>query len=551
MITGEKNIKSKITIVLLSLILSSAQVLGCNLSLEYHTTVHSRLENFLIGVPAWLWVIIWLAEVIALYYFLRAFFCFLGRVPAPKASENRTRKSILIFLLGAMGIFLCWLPVLYANLPGFFNYDIIGQLIQVMYADLNDYNAHHSLISTLFMGGIITLGYQISGDLLTGIKLYSYVQMFLCAIVFAYSLYFIYKKTYRISLTAIAFVFYAFSPTIAMFAMSTTKDVVCSLFVLVASLLIFDMLEDTKHFFAKPLQPMLLASALILASMFRKNIIYAVILFAFLCAAFVKKGRKTIIILFAVTIFFFFVSSAVLEKALDARAGGAAEVYSVPIQQIGFVYDTVGESAFTETESELMYSIASPDTWGNYSPFISDNIKNFIQTDIFLERKGEFLALWIKKGLQYPFEYIKAFLNLTYQAWYPGTSISQGQIYYFDFYGINYPVEKTTFFPDLTEFYRKISLEFYYQKVPVIRLLFSNGFMFWILLITLFKGIYAKQNMVWGAALVALCVSLTCFAGPVSLIRYYLILFYAFPVYIALLFYKKRTDEKEASCSGL
>ena len=82
-----------------------------------------------------------------------------------------------------------------------------------------------------------------------------------------------------------------------------------------------------------------------------------------------------------------------------------------------------------------------------------------------MQHKGDVLSLWIKKGLQYPGKYIKAFLNLTYQAWYPGTSISQEEIYYFDFYGLNYPIEKTSYFPNITEFCRKISLEFYYQKV--------------------------------------------------------------------------------------
>ena len=551
MISDRINTKAKMTILLLSVILSTAQVFGCNLSLEYNTSVHSHLEKFLLAFPNWLWVIIWLAEVAAFYFSLRALFHFLGRVPALQVPKYKKQKGIFIILLGAVGIFVCWLPILYANLPGFFNYDISGQLIQVMYADLNDYNTHHSLASTLFMGGIITLGYQIYGDLLLGIQLYSYIQMLLCAITFAYSLYFIYKKTNRMSLVIIGFLFYAFSPTIAMFAMSTTKDVICSLFVLLASLLVFEMLEDTKKFFSKPMNPVFLALALILASMFRKNIIYAIILFAIACVMFIKDNRKHAIILFAATLIGFFVSSAALEKALDAKKGGAAEAYSIPIQQIGFIYATAGESAFTEDELNIMYSMVSPDGWTSYNPFISDNIKNAINVDCFTQHKGEFLSLWIKKGLQYPRAYLKAFLNLTYQAWYPGTSISQGQIYYFDFEGLNYRIEKTSYFPDITEFCRKISLEFHYQKVPVVRLLFSNGFMFWVLLVTAFKGIYTKQKMVWGTVLLALCVSLTCLAGPVSLIRYYLILFYAFPVYLALLFYQTRSDKMEVTCDTI
>ena len=38
----------------------------------------------------------------------------------------------------------------------------------------------------------------------------------------------------------------------------------------------------------------------------------------------------------------------------------------------------------------------------------------------------------------------------------------------------------------LTEFYRKISLEYYYQKIPVIRALFAIGTYFWVAVILFF-----------------------------------------------------------------
>ena len=160
-------------------------------------------------------------------------------------------------------------------------------------------------------------------------------------------------------------------------------------------------------------------------------------------------------------------------------------------------------------------------------------------TEYFVEHKIEFLSLWIKKGIQYPIEYIKAFVNLTYQAWYPGTSIYEGDIYYFDFHGANYQIDKISYIPRLSIFFERISLDFYYQKIPVVRLLFSIGFMFWVSNIVLCKGIYKRQKALIGSSLLALCVCLTCLAGPVSLVRYYLILFYVFPVCFAMLFYRE------------
>lgn len=544
MISGHTYVKKgKCSIFVLSMLLSTMQVVGCHLSLEHHTSVHSRLEGLLAQIPTGIWVLIWAAEVLVCYAFLQWIFEKADCLQKPEHSARKEQKRLGFIAFAMLGLLLCWLPVLLSNLPGFFNYDASGQVIQVMYPDLNVYNTHHSLISTLVMGGVITFGYQMFGTLSAGVFLYSCFQMCLCACTFAYSLYFIYQKTYRWFFVWAGFLFYAFSPTIAMFSMSTTKDVICSLFTLLAAMLIFDLLEDSTGFFGSWQKPSALILCCILASMFRKNIIYAVVLFAVI-GFFLTSEKKQTLFLFVSAIVGFFVLSAALEWALDAEKGGTAEAYSVPIQQIGYLYDTFGEEAFSEEELAFLYQIADAAVWEEYSPFISDNIKNRIHADFFAQHKKEFVFLWVRKGLQYPGKYLKAFLNLTYQAWYPGTSICQEEIYYFDFYGKNFPIDKTTYIPALTEFYRKISLEFFYQKIPGIRLLCSLGFMFWMLLIALFRGIYAKQKMLVGMTLFAACICLTCLAGPVSLVRYYLILFYVFPVETALVFHYKKSEQK-------
>ncbi len=536
---GKGSVIFNIWILLLSLILATMQVVGCNLSLQYGTSVHSNIGVFLSRIPDWLWCGIWAIEIIIIYFCTVYVFKFLDSRRKSKNDIYRVESPTLFILLTSLVLLFAWLPILLANLPGFFNYDISGQLIQVMYSDLNEFNSHHSLISTLVMGGIITWGYNTFGTLFAGILLYSCFQMLLCALIFAYSLYFIYQKTSRFWLVIAGFLFYGLSPTISMFAMSTTKDVICSLLLLLSFLQLFNMLENNHKFFEKPIFPVTLSITLIFAALFRKNIIFGVILYAFICCLFFVSERKKIIVLFSITIIGYFVSSMALEKVLDAVPGGVAEAYSIPFQQIGYLYVSQGEDAFTEEELEFLDSMLVERQWSQYSPFISDGLKNYVHSDYFRENKADFLSLWIKKGMQYPKEYVTAFLSLTYQAWYPGTSIYEGSIYYFDFEGRNYPVEKISYIPWLTKFCERISLDFYYQKVPVIRLFFSIGFMFWMILITVTRGLYKKQKMLWGSILFSLCVCLTCLAGPVSLVRYYLILFYAFPVHLALLFYKK------------
>lgn len=530
------------SILFFAILFATMQVIGCNLSLKFGTTVHTSMREMLSALDTWMWLLIWLIEIVFFYFALFMLFWAIDRKERSCTLKRKVSRTG-IMIGGTLGMLLCWLPVLLANLPGFFNYDISGQLIQVLYADLNTYNTHHSLISTLVMGGIITLGYEWFGTLYAGILMYSVFQMILCAITFAYSLDFIYRKTKSTGWLIFGFLFYAFSPTISMFAMSTTKDVICSLCLLLTILFVFEMFEDGSKFFKSPVKIIVLVVLMILAALFRKNIIYAIVLFAVLCVALGGSTKGKMTLLFLGTVVGFFVFSFALEKGLEAEKGGKAEAYSIPIQQIGFLYNEEEKNAFTDEELKFLEGMLPAKQWKKYNPFSSDDLKNFINTEYFVENKKEFLSLWIKKGIQYPFEYIEAFCNLTYQAWYPGTSIYEGDIYYFDFHGANYMIEKTSYIPGLTKFCEKISLDFYYQKVPVIRLLFSVGFMFWSLLITLCRGIYKKRKAVVGSGLLALCVCLSCMAGPVSLVRYYLILFYAFPVYLAMLFYGRKLTE--------
>ena len=85
--------------------------------------------------------------------------------------------------------------------------------------------------------------------------------------------------------------------------------------------------------------------------------------------------------------------------------------------------------------------------------------------------------------------YLQAILENTYQSWYPGTSIyvnpNDEMTYYF---GMNmcpgaYRDSKNS---ELLQFYEKIATQYYYQRIPVVRLLFYIGAMFWV---ALFAGV--------------------------------------------------------------
>ena len=83
--------------------------------------------------------------------------------------------------------------------------------------------------------------------------------------------------------------------------------------------------------------------------------------------------------------------------------------------------------------------------------------------------------------------------------------------------------------PGIYYFYIGIS-EDSYVRWPVFRLLCVTGTMFLTLLIALFYAWWRKDKAVGTALFLTALVVETCMCGPVSEIRYYLIVFELFPV---------------------
>ena len=303
------------------------------------------------------------------------------------------------------------------------------------------------------------------------------------------------------------------------------------------------MFRDMSAFFASKGRIAGFIGTMVLMCLFRKNGIYIIVCMLFLILLLLKKYRRQCLCLFGSVILLFFVADRGLQWALHATAGSMEEALSVPMQQVARVYNEHAESAFEEEELALIYSSISEAELRSYNPFLSDHIKNYFDYNVVADHQTEYLSLWLQKGLQYPGEYAEAFLDNTYQAWYPGTSIYDGpgeeQTYYFDM-NMCAGGERDTKAPGLLKFYENIATGYYYQKLPVIRLFFSVGFMFWAALLVLAFAIDQRNLPLFMAmSMVMLCCA-TVLLGPISLVRYYLVLFYGFPVSMGFLFDRRK-----------
>lgn len=524
---------------LLSLTLTLMQVLGWQISMKYGTSVHGSAFLQGIGVlETWQCVLWGIVECCLFGLAIYTGFSWLERRDVPEGATFRKFSKFFWLGVGAV-LFLIYLVFLAGCYPGFYNYDVGAQIPQVLYAEV-PYDAHHPLLHTMVEGGIIALGYRIyPEDLSFGIFLYCVFQMLVCAACFAYSLRFLYRRTGKVWLTIFAFGFYAFCPPVVMCAMSTTKDILCYVLLLLSVLKIYEIYEEVSSGRSGNVRLWLTAGVpLVLSCMFRNNVVYGVIVFGILACILVRRNRRAQIVFYASVVFSYLVINTGLIYATDATPASVTEALSVPLQQIARLYVDEGEEAFTDQELELLYSLVDQEMLGNYDPFISDNIKYafWCHIDVMMERKWELVRLWAQKGLEYPGVYLASFLDNTYQAWYPWTVVIEGDGYRRYFLIQDWrETDGKPLFPALYDFYKNLNDEFSYARVPFLRLLFTTGTMFWVALITWFYGLWRKDRGILAAMGLTLLVSATSLCGPVSDVRYYLILFYMMPVCLGFL----------------
>lgn len=535
--------KRKATVsIILSFLFTVMQITGYQISGLYHTSVHQSSffrSITVLSISQCIFLIV--TEFVLWIIIINLLFTLLESMKVPEIKHTK-RKNTLLWLLISFLLFICWVPCFLAGYPGFYNYDAFSQVPQALYEEVQ-YSAHHPLIHTLVMGKIIAFGYHHGVDLNDGIALHSIFQMTFCAIVFSYVICYIRKKTNRLWICIAAFCYYAFFPVIPMFAMSTTKDIIFSALLLLTVMLLYEMCSDITAFFASKKSIAKFMIITMLMCLFRKNGIYAVVCTIPFMLLLYKKYWRQLILLFGTIMILSIAANRGLIYLLNAEEGSPEEMLSVPMQQIARVYNDYGEDAFSEKELNIIYEGISKESLLGYDPFLSDNIKNYFDYNVMLDNKMDYVLLWIRKGLQYPNAYIKAFLENTYQAWYPGTSIynkpNAEKTFYFEL-GMWPGGYRDSKMPKLLPFYEKIATEYYYQKLPIIRLLFSIGAMLWVALFVLSFAIYQKNRPLTAAILMVLCYCTTVLLGPISLVRYYLILFYGFPISIGCLFMTNR-----------
>lgn len=452
------------------------------------------------------------------------------------------------------GIMLCWIPVFLALYPGAFVYDAQEEYLQVA---TREFTTQHSLVHVLLLGGMVAFFYKLFESYNLGIAVYTMMQMMVVAGCFTYMFYFLKKYQVPKIWRGITFVWVSIFPVIPMYAVCSTKDVYFTAGLLVVCLLLLEYELDHEIFVEKSYQ-----IAFILASMvvmlLRNNGVYAYI--ALFIMNFLKylwgkykkndegKRRRILLLLMMIAYIGYVLITNLLILVLQAdNENKEQQILTVPVQQIARVYSYNPEE-FSEVEKLILYEVLSEEALQTYDPNISDILKSQFQGEVYSANPKKYQELWLQIGIRNPMTYLNAWLLTSYGFWYPdATNNVYGGItrhtYQYEessYFGFETepPGHRDSRLPWLEEFYRKISLEIYQQKVPVISMLFSQGFLFYIYFFIFLYILKVKQYEKLNYLLLILLLFGSVLPGPTYLPRYVLIFWFALPVTVVLPFLK-------------
>ena len=457
-------------------------------------------------------------------------------------SGERKRRG---WLINAGIIFVMYVPVFLAVYPGFFVYDAQDELMQVV---TRNFTTHHPLVHVLFLGGIIQLVHKVTGSYNLGIACYTLIQMAVMAVIFGWCIQKLkargLKKGFEILLT----LYFGVFPVLVMFSLCSAKDGLFAGMLLIMTMLFSELMREPEQFFKKKQKSFVLFLSSLFMMLLRHNGFYAFIpsallfIFYFICKEDRRNYWKKLLVVLGGSIVFYLLIHAGMTHLLSADSSENQEMLTVPISQMARVYQAKKDT-LPESEKEILYQYLPEEALENYTPKVSDGVKIHFNNQAYAKDKKSFLGLWFQWGKENPFTYLNAWFMTSYGFWYPDTVIDVyrgNTVFTFTYedssyfgYEVEEPGVREGMLPWLLEFYRKLSLEIFQQKIPVVSMLFSPGFLFWVWAFCLCYQLYrTRPGKVMPYLPIVFC-QLTVLLGPTYLVRYVISLWVVLPFLLA------------------
>lgn len=443
------------------------------------------------------------------------------------------------YLASFLFLLLCWLPVFLAVYPGFFVYDAQDEYLQVA---TRTFSTHHPLVHVLLLGGIICAVHKLTDSYNLGIACYIVFQMIVAAGVFSFLFSYLRKNKVSRTIRLAGLAWLGLFPTVVMFTLCSAKDALFTLALLLLLVCLLEMGRGEVFFGSKGWKLLYVFSGMAMM-LFRNNGFYAFLVMIPLLLVLRKSHRGQLLFLSACAVAGCLLINVGLKTALHADDSEYQELLTVPIQQLARAYRYAPE-AFSEEDLQILYEVLDEEALALYRPRLSDPVKYHFDNEAFARNKGRYAGLWLRVGRKKPLIYLNAWWMTSYGFWYPNTVINVyggNTVFTFTYqdnsyfgYEVEQPGIRESRIPWLDEVYRRLSLEVWKEKVPVVSWLFSPGAMFWLYAFLFAWLFYNGRYEIMYPFLPIFLLWLTVLLGPTYLPRYVLFFWYALPLFLGM-----------------
>ncbi len=333
--------------------------------------------------------------------------------------NNKTFIKVFLILIGL------WAPIIIISYPGNLCYDVIGQIEQVV--GISEYSSHHPLLHTLLSGGLVELGFRITGSYDYGLFMYIWVQAIMLASALAGTIWWLNRQEFtrgKISQPILLMILsvYVLSPMYSNMVSTAIKDIPFMAALIWYVVLLAEILFNRESLRKRGFAAVFVIVA-VLMSLLRNNGFYVLVLTGIVLVivwwkqADRKQRLRNIVLLLILPVALSKVISGGLIVVLDANQGKAAEMFSLPFQQtaryLQLYRDELGENEKRAIEGVLgdVNEVAA-----SYDPDIADPVKRhyYYQDEVTGGELVQYFLAWGKGLFKHPSVYFEAFFAHVY-----------------------------------------------------------------------------------------------------------------------------------------
>ena len=459
--------------------------------------------------------------------------------------EGRWYVFVSFFLI----CLICYIPYFLMYYPTWLSNDAVWQIEQIL--GLSERSNHHPYFHTMIIQFFFSIGYRIFGTYTDAIAFYTFWQIVIMALAFAFVLYQLYKRGTRLVWLGAALIFYAVLPANAMLTLCIGKDEFFSAAFLLFIWMTTESYFDEKKMSAKSgnIRVLICFMTGLLVCLLRSNGIFIFLGTAFVSLLsdlwkkrflFIKKHVCALLVLICYLIY-----HGPILNALHVEPPDTIESLTMPTQHILCAYLKGGE--LTEEEVAMIDRVAPVDMVGEYyNPYLFDVVKAYIREEgnqqVIEDEKWEYVKLWFRAGLRNPLQYVVAEVRQTMGYW--AYRVKDYQYLYSDYFMVENPFEVTTERKFFT-YDDSLRMDSYLKKFQEIyNQVWSLGLTTWLMLFAFAYAVYDKRTVMPYIPCIMLLLTLLLATPVYNEFRYTYGIFIALPL---LLSYSLGYKEEGAS----